>query len=144
MKKEFNPKKCITCHKCSSYPVYKDHAVFCPNCGFRVELKLHQADPTQHWNNAVTNAERILLAKKTVRSGKSYKATLKANAHWMQPLDTCMDDDGIFDPDGFYYEQCSERSCAERLGFIDATRGRYERDSGMYEKDIFDEDYECY
>lgn len=141
MKKEpFNPKKCVTCPHCSTYPVYKDHVVYCPNCGFKVELKPYH-EPVQHWDKAVLIEERKMLAKKTVLSKKSYSKSLKDNARsWNVNYADMRDDDGIIDPDGFYYDPCSERQSRIRLGFYDAAQGHYHRDNASYDDNLFDEE----
>lgn len=134
MKTKFNPKACITCPKCCTYPQYQDHVVFCPNCGFKVELKPHH-EPVQHWDEAVRKYELEVSKGRTTYQAPPKKSKDKKKEEEFTPEtekkkrypEAYNFPEDYFDGDGLYWPACSERSSRERLGFEDASRAHFHR-----------------
>lgn len=130
MKTDFNPKACVTCPKCSTYPKYQDHMVFCPNCGFKVELKPHQCRPEHVWDKAVRAYELNVNKPRTTYVSRPEKSKDKKKEEEFTPENEKKKrypeaynfPEDYFDGDGYYWPACSERASCERLGFEDATR----------------------
>lgn len=128
MKTEFNPRACVTCPKCSTYPKYQDNTVYCPNCGFKVELKPHQCRPEHYWNEAVrkyeleTYKERTTFVprppKKKNKEEEEFTPENEKKKRWPEAYHFSED---YFDGDGYYMPACSEESSRIRLGLSDAT-----------------------
>lgn len=137
MKTDFNPKACITCPKCCTYPQYQDHVVFCPNCGFKVELKPHHCRPEHVWDKAVREYELNANKPRTtyVSPPPKSKDKKKEEEEEFTPEtekkkrypEAYNPPDDYFDGDGYYRPACSEYSSRLRLGFEDAARGSYHR-----------------
>lgn len=126
MKTEFNPKACITCPKCSSYPLRHDNVVYCPNCGFKVELKPHH-DPVRRWAEVVRRYElnaskpRTTFISPPPKTKEKEPFTPETEKKKRYP-EACHFGEDYFDGDGYYTPACSERSSRERLGLLDASR----------------------
>ena len=99
--------------------------MYCPNCGFKVELKPHQFRPESVWDKAVRAYELQVSKGRTTyvspppkkKEKEEFTPETEKKKRYPEPAYDC----DYLDFDGEYIPICSERSSRERLGFMDAT-----------------------